>query len=603
MPTAFSRAERVSSTLHANRSRSTGHFDGLTYGARSIRATSHLPFDRRGRVCLAHRYSSVIKVPHAQRNQDATLGVSPDASGGVAMKPQNLTGRRCGSYELIDKIGDGGMGEVWRARSQALGESWAAVKVLHRDVNDRPESLARFLQEIAIMGAIASRTGQNVLRAFDTGVLEGDGRQYVVLEYCPDGSLEDLLVANGVLSFSLAYTILEQMAEALATAHSNNIIHRDFKPANVLLIRQGERYIAKLSDFGVAKLLGEKLDDAILRTQSMKVLGSCDYMPVEQAHPKRGVAPDHRIDIYAFGAVLYRCVTGRTPYVSKTVIDAIVNVAKRTPFPAPSAIRGDVPPALDAVIMKCLAWDRESRFQSMNAVAAELTDAIQETQLPRSRFAPHRKSMMLETNLKVDSASALTISEVGRTVVESCDSMAAPTISDDVGAAVARALQSAVGLSTERRVTQVLVDPAGTRGANPDQGTHAQTVSRMHVRLGALVGVVGIVLGVGTVGVWRLYDEHRLSSATNTAASSPLAGNDELPHPSSRARPVTGVHRSEGVIVVRIGPDSVWIDGGVTDETTPLHAKVPGGVHKVVLMREGERSSLSLNLTVTGEDE
>jgi hypothetical protein len=399
------------------------------------------------------------------------------------------------------------------------------------------------------------------------------------------------------------YAILEQMAKALAIAHSHNIIHRDFKPANVLLIKQGEHYSARLSDFGVAKLLGEKLDEAILRTQSMKVLGSCDYMPVEQAYPRRGVAPDHRIDIYAFGAVLYRCVTGRTPYVSKTVVDAIVNVAKRTPYPVPSAIRGDVPPALDAVIMKCLAWDRESRFQSMNAVAAELSEAIQETQLSHSHAASHRTSIMLGPNLKVDAASARTISEGGRTVVDSCDSMAAHTISDDVGAVVARALQSAVGLSAERRVTQVLVDPAGTSSANPDRGMHAQAVSRMHVRLGALVGVAGIVLGVGTVAVWRLYDERRLGSATNTAGSSLPATGPDAPHPSSPARAVTAVRGGEGVIVVRIGPDSVWIDGGITDEKRPLRARVPGGVHKVIVTREGERSSLSLNLTATGEDE
>jgi len=211
--------------------------------------------------------------------------------------------------------------------------------------------------------------------------------------------------------------------------------------------------------------------------------------------------------------------------------------------------------------------------------------------------------MMLRPNLKVDAASALTISEGGRTVVDSCDSMATPTISDDVGAAVARALQSAVGLSTERRVTQVLVDPAGTSSANPDRGMHAQAVSRMHVRLGALVGVAGIVLGVGAVGVWRLYDDRRLGSATNTAGSLLPATGPDAPHPSSPVRPLIGVHGSEGVIVVRIGPDSVWIDGGITDEKRPLLAKVPGGVHKVIVMREGESSSFSLNLTVTAEDE
>jgi serine/threonine-protein kinase len=291
--------------------------------------------------------------------------------------PGDLKGLLCGgSYEIVELLGEGGMGQVWRARSRDLGGKEAAVKILLREVNDRPEALARFTQEISAIGAITALKENNVVEVYDTGLLAGDGRRYMLMEFCSGGSLESLLAEKGSLSLELTFAILGQAASALAAAHEEDIVHRDFKPANILLIKKDGYIRVKLSDFGIAKLIGDKLDEALIRTQSMKVLGTADYMAPEQANPKRGIRADHRMDIYAFGVVLYRCITGRTPYASRSVADAIVNVSRGLPFKRPSELRRDVPPALDDLVMACLAHDRDERIQSIDEVMRRFAEAI-----------------------------------------------------------------------------------------------------------------------------------------------------------------------------------------------------------------------------------
>ena len=309
---------------------------------------------------------------HRSRRAEQELRPYEAATATDTTRPRNdLNGRYCGSYKIVELLGEGGMGQVWRARSNELGGSEAAVKVLLQEVNKRPESLERFHQEVFAIGATQD---ESVVKVFEAGMLE-DGRRYMIMEYCAGGSLASLLARRTEpLSIELVFTILVQVASALAAAHKAGIIHRDFKPGNIMLIERDDGFIrAKLTDFGIAKLMRERLDHA-LRTGSQKILGSAGYMAPEQVRAVRDL--DHRVDIYAFGTVLYECLTGRRPYLGNSVQELLVSVATNAPFPRPRELRHDIPPELEDVVMECLEHNREERIQTVEEVVRRFARTI-----------------------------------------------------------------------------------------------------------------------------------------------------------------------------------------------------------------------------------
>jgi hypothetical protein len=560
--------------------------------------------------------------------------------------PGDLKGLPCGgSYEVVELLGEGGMGQVWRARSRDLGGKEAAVKVLLREVNDRPEALARFTQEISAIGAITALKENNVVEVYDTGLLAGDGRRYMLMEFCSGGSLEALLAERGPLSFELTFIILGQAASALAAAHEADIVHRDFKPANILLIKKNGYIRAKLSDFGIAKLIGDKLDEALIRTQSMKVLGSADYMAPEQASPKRGTHADHRLDIYAFGVVLYQCITGRTPYASRSVADAIVNVARGLPFKRPSELRRDVPPALDDLIMACLAHDRDQRIQRIDEVMCRFAEAIPTGLALLPYVAPRFVT-------KEAAPTAVTIADgIGPAVTQWISHTSSSTYGGRVArkraaiaAALAGLLFGGAAMALVDRLGSSLDAPvlAGARdagnaphapqdstrtvaevplsAATMDAGTAASVVSPSMVgtqisHAGSGSGAIPIAPSGSSPVVATAV---RPTSASPTVAQAsegaiakqaPAVGHERPPvPPAPRAvparapsKPATAPQDGVGLIVVRVNPwANVWIDG-VSYETTPVRATLPAGVHKVLLVADGHREKVSVTLNPAGE--
>ncbi|CAA9548358.1 MAG: hypothetical protein AVDCRST_MAG88-582, partial [uncultured Thermomicrobiales bacterium] len=266
--------------------------------------------------------------------------------------------RILGSYRLVERIGKGGMGEVYRARHLKLPRD-AAVKILSPELVDEADFLARFDREAA---AIASLDHPNILPVWDYG--EAEGIPYLVMPLMRR-SLKDQL-ANGPLPPREVAAYLRQMADALDYAHAQGIVHRDIKPANMLLNERGHLY---LSDFGIAKGLsgGQGL------TRAGMSVGTPEYMAPEQA---RGQA-EPRSDLYALGVVLYQMLTGRVPYGGTSVVEILIKHVQEPPPLLPLRnLVPPLPPAVEGVIGRALAKNPGERYGSGRALADAFDAAL-----------------------------------------------------------------------------------------------------------------------------------------------------------------------------------------------------------------------------------
>lgn len=270
---------------------------------------------------------------------------------------QTLDGR----YEILGVLGEGGMGTVYEARHAMLGRRFA-IKVLRRDIADA-ELNARFIQEAKAAAAIGH---PNIVAVSDFGEVQVGAKTvpYFVMEFLVGVPLSELLRDKRLPPRRIA-NVLAQCASGLAAAHKAGVVHRDMKPDNIFLAREGDQEFVKLLDFGVAKIVG-----AGRLTQAGMVFGTPHYMSPEQAS---GNPVDHRADIYALGVILYECLSGRVPFES----DTYMGVLTKHMFtkPEPLALAADAPPdvtALAAVALRCLAKSPSDRFNDMTEVARAL---------------------------------------------------------------------------------------------------------------------------------------------------------------------------------------------------------------------------------------
>ncbi|MBI2214192.1 MAG: protein kinase [Acidobacteria bacterium] len=271
-------------------------------------------------------------------------------------------GRRLGPYEIVSRIGAGGMGEVWRGRDTRLDRN-VAIKILPSEFASSSQFRSRFEREAK---TISQLSHPNICALFDVG--HEDGIDYLVMELLEGESLADR-IARGPLPLHDVLRIGQQIAEALDKAHRQGVIHRDLKPANVMLTKSG----AKLLDFGLAKLTqaGLTLDDATQQkplTREGTIVGTFQYMSPEQLE---GEDADARTDIFSFGAVLYEMATGRRAFDGKTKTSLIAAIVSTQPQPL-SQVQPLTPPALEHVIQKCLEKDRDDRMQSAHDIGEEL---------------------------------------------------------------------------------------------------------------------------------------------------------------------------------------------------------------------------------------
>lgn len=258
-----------------------------------------------------------------------------------------------GRYVLERRISQGGMATVWQARDDVLARP-VAIKILHPHLSQDDGFLERFRREAL---AAARLTHPNIVSIYDTGTVEStDGEpdlQYIVMEHCSQGTLEDLFRTEGPLSPERVAAIGISICEALSYAHRHGIVHRDVKPANVLIANDGS---LKVADFGIAKAAFAKKDI----TTTGSILGTVTYLSPEQG---RGEEPDHRSDLYGLGVVLYELAVGRPPFAGETQIATAMMHVKEPP-PSLRSIRAGVPRSLETVIMRALAKDPSERFES-----------------------------------------------------------------------------------------------------------------------------------------------------------------------------------------------------------------------------------------------
>jgi hypothetical protein len=257
-------------------------------------------------------------------------------------------------------MGAGGMSEVYRAFDPRL-EREVAIKVLSPALAGQAGFLERFRREAR---AAARLDHPNVLPIFDFG--EERGVTYVVMPLVEGGTLRDRLVERGVCSLRESLTILSQVALALHEAHRHGLVHRDVKPANILLTPNGR---ALLADFGIACAIADTHDMGL--TQNGMGIGTPEYMAPEQA---RGEVIDHRADVYALGIVLFQVLTGQVPFNDVDGL-AIAYQQVYEPPPAPRRLNPTIPPAVEDVILKALAKAPDERFQTAAAFAAALDEA------------------------------------------------------------------------------------------------------------------------------------------------------------------------------------------------------------------------------------
>ncbi|MFG2528364.1 protein kinase [Streptomyces sp. NPDC048516] len=282
-------------------------------------------------------------------------------------------------YELVEQLGHGGMGTVYRAVDHRLRRT-VAVKTLSAELALQPEFRTRFQRE-AHAAAALNHPGVATVHDVGEDASGGAAEPYLVMEYVEGRTLSQVL-KDGALPVAQAVDITGQVLDALEHSHRHAIVHRDIKPANVMLNGSGK---AKVVDFGIAKALSEA---ATRLTGTGVAVGTPAYLAPEQIN---GAETDHRTDLYAVGCLLYELLTGRPPYTGDSPFSVMHQHLSAEPVP-PSRLRPELPPAVDAVIVRALHKGREDRFASASTMHDSLAEAARPTTPSPSAHNPAHNS-------------------------------------------------------------------------------------------------------------------------------------------------------------------------------------------------------------------
>ncbi len=270
----------------------------------------------------------------------------------------NLEGRLLGNrYEIIEKVGNGGMATVYKAKCHVLNR-FVAVKVLKEEFTTDEEFIKRFNTEAQ---AAASLTHPNIVSVYDVGS-EGD-LHYIVMELIKGKTLKEIINEDGKVAWKWSVNVAIQIASALETAHKNHIIHRDIKPHNIIITEDG---IAKVTDFGIAKAVSNSTITAFGST-----IGSVHYFSPEHA---RGGFTDPKSDLYSLGVVLYEMVTGKLPFNADTPVSVALKHMQETPK-EPIELNPEVPKSINDIIMKAMQKDINLRYQTATEMLKDLSRA------------------------------------------------------------------------------------------------------------------------------------------------------------------------------------------------------------------------------------
>jgi serine/threonine protein kinase/beta-lactam-binding protein with PASTA domain len=272
---------------------------------------------------------------------------------------EQLIGKVLGNrYEIVEKIGSGGMSQVYKARCGLLNR-YVAVKVLRPEYTSDENFIRKFRRESQ---AAASLSHQNIVSVYDVGV--DDDVHYIVMEYIEGKTLKQMIREKGRLTAAETAEIAQQICKALVHAHKNHIIHRDIKPHNILVTKDG---VAKVTDFGIARAV-----TASTVTNSGSVIGSVHYFSPEQA---RGGFIDEKSDLYSLGIVMYEMITGQVPFEGESPISIALKHLQE-PVKPPARVAADIPLGLEQIIMKAIEKEPGRRYNTAEELLADLNSFI-----------------------------------------------------------------------------------------------------------------------------------------------------------------------------------------------------------------------------------
>ena len=279
-----------------------------------------------------------------------------------------------GRYQIIEELGKGGMGRVYKVLDKEVNAK-VALKLIKPEIASDKKTIERFRNELKVARDISHK---NVCRMYDLG--REESAYYITMEYVSGEDLKSFIRRSGILSVGKAISIAKQVCEGLNEAHRLGVVHRDLKPQNIMIDKDGN---ARIMDFGIARSLKAK---GI--TGSGVMIGTPEYMSPEQVDGKEA---DQRADIYSLGVILYEIVTGRVPFEGDTPFSIGIKQKSETPRP-PREINEQIPDDLDNVILKCMEKDKEKRFQSVGELQSELMNL--EKGIPTTeRIVPERKPL------------------------------------------------------------------------------------------------------------------------------------------------------------------------------------------------------------------
>ena len=293
----------------------------------------------------------------------------------------NLIGKMLNNrYEILEKIGNGGMATVYKAKCHVLNR-YVAIKILRDEFTTDSEFIKRFKTEAQ---AAASLTHPNIVSIYD--VCNEDNLYYIVMELIQGKTLKDIITEDGILSWKWSVNIAIQIASALETAHKHNIIHRDIKPHTIIITEDG---MAKVTDFGIAKAVSNSTITAFGTT-----IGSVHYFSPEHA---RGGFTDEKSDIYSLGIVLYEMLTGKVPFDADTPVSVALKQVQEEAI-EPIKYNSRIPVSVNKIILKAMQKDPNLRYQNATEMLEDLSRALK---TPDEDFVVIRNNSMNSPTQKI----------------------------------------------------------------------------------------------------------------------------------------------------------------------------------------------------------